>query len=101
MREQERTEQRRQHEARKEELRKATEESKVHEGFSLNAAPGSVTELKLGNVPPLQFVYCPAGKFSMGYAIAALLRQFVAWRAVVVNIMELTFCHFHDAFAIA
>ena len=48
MREQERTEQRRQHEARKEELRKATEESKVHEGFSLNAAPGSVTELNLG-----------------------------------------------------
>ena len=35
--------------------------------FSLNAAPGSVTELDLGNVPPLQFVYCPAGKFSMGY----------------------------------
>ena len=35
--------------------------------FSLNAAPGSVTELDLGTVPPLQFVYCPAGKFSMGY----------------------------------
>jgi formylglycine-generating enzyme required for sulfatase activity len=35
--------------------------------FALNAAPGSVTELDLGNVPPLQFVYCPAGKFSMGY----------------------------------
>ena len=35
--------------------------------FTLNAAPGSVTELNLGNVPPLQFVYCPAGKFSMGY----------------------------------
>ena len=35
--------------------------------FALNAAPGSITELNLGNVPPLQFVYCPAGKFSMGY----------------------------------
>ena len=35
--------------------------------FSLNAAPGTVTELDLGTVPPLQFVYCPAGKFSMGY----------------------------------
>ena len=39
----------------------------VKDAFSLNAAPGSVTELDLGNVPPLQFVYCPAGKFSMGY----------------------------------
>ena len=62
-----RTEQRRQLEAIKEELRKAREESKVHEVFSLNAAPGSITELNLGDVPPLQFVYCPAGKFSMGY----------------------------------
>ena len=35
--------------------------------FALNAAPGSITELNLGKVPPLQFVYCPAGKFSMGY----------------------------------
>ena len=35
--------------------------------FALNAAPGSVTKIYLGNVPPLQFVYCPAGKFSMGY----------------------------------
>ena len=35
--------------------------------FSMKAAPGSVTELDLGNVPPLQFVFCPAGKFSMGY----------------------------------
>ena len=32
----------------------------VSEAFSLNAAPGSVTELDLGNVPPLQFVYWPA-----------------------------------------
>ena len=39
----------------------------VKDAFALNAAPGSVTELDLGNVPPLQFVYCPAGKFSMGY----------------------------------
>ncbi len=39
----------------------------VKDAFSLNAAPGSVTELDLGNVPPLQFVYCPPGKFSMGY----------------------------------
>jgi len=39
----------------------------VGEAFSLNAEPGSVTELNLGNVPPLQFVYCPAGKFTMGY----------------------------------
>ena len=62
-----RTEQRRQLEASKEELRKARAESKVHEVFSLNAAPGSITELNLGKVPPLQFVYCPAGKFSMGY----------------------------------
>lgn len=37
------------------------------EAFALNAAPGSITELNLGNVPPLQFVYCPAGKFTMGY----------------------------------
>ena len=35
--------------------------------FSMKAAPGSITELDLGNVPPLQFVFCPAGKFSMGY----------------------------------
>ena len=40
---------------------------KMNDAFSLNVAPGSVTELDLGNVPPLQFVYCPAGKFSMGY----------------------------------
>ena len=40
---------------------------KMNDAFSLNAAPGSITELDLGNVPPLQFVYCPAGKFSMGY----------------------------------
>ena len=39
----------------------------VKDAFSLSATPGSVTELDLGNVPPLQFVYCPAGKFSMGY----------------------------------
>ena len=39
----------------------------VKDAFSLNAAPGSIKELDLGNVPPLQFVYCPAGKFSMGY----------------------------------
>ena len=39
----------------------------VKDAFSLNAAPGSITELDLGNVSPLQFVYCPAGKFSMGY----------------------------------
>lgn len=39
----------------------------VKDAFSLNAAPGSITELDLGNVAPLQFVYCPAGKFSMGY----------------------------------
>lgn len=39
----------------------------VKDAFALNAAPGSITELDLGNVPPLQFVYCPAGKFSMGY----------------------------------
>lgn len=42
-------------------------DGEVSEAFSLNATPGSVTELDLGNVPPLQFVYCPAGKFSMGY----------------------------------
>jgi formylglycine-generating enzyme required for sulfatase activity len=39
----------------------------VKDAFALNAAPGSITEIDLGNVPPLQFVYCPAGKFSMGY----------------------------------
>lgn len=39
----------------------------VAEAFSLNAAPGSVTTIDLGNVPPLQFVSCPAGKFTMGY----------------------------------
>ena len=39
----------------------------VKDAFSLSATPGSVKELDLGNVPPLQFVYCPAGKFSMGY----------------------------------
>lgn len=39
----------------------------VKDAFALNAAPGNVTELNLGNVPPLQFVYCLAGKFSMGY----------------------------------
>ena len=35
--------------------------------FAPNSAPGSITELNLGNFPPIQFVYCPAGKFSMGY----------------------------------
>jgi formylglycine-generating enzyme required for sulfatase activity len=40
---------------------------KTEGAFALNAVPGSVTKLDLGNVPPLQFVYCPAGKFSMGY----------------------------------
>ncbi len=40
---------------------------KTKEAFPLNAAPGDITEIDLGNVPPLQFVYCPAGKFSMGY----------------------------------
>ena len=40
---------------------------KPQPAFALNAAPGSITELNLGNVSPLQFVYCPAGKFSMGY----------------------------------
>ena len=39
----------------------------IKDAFALNAAPGSITELNLGDVPPLQFVYCPAGKFSMGY----------------------------------
>ena len=44
-----------------------TTPNRVENAFSLNVAPGSITELDLGNVPPLQFVYCPAGKFSMGY----------------------------------
>ncbi len=46
---------------------RASATEKTEGAFSLNAAPGSVTKLDLGNVPPLQFVYCPAGKFSMGY----------------------------------
>ena len=42
-------------------------DGEVSKAFSLNAAPGSIAEIDLGNVPPLQFVYCPAGKFTMGY----------------------------------
>ena len=42
-------------------------DGEAKEAFALNAAPGSVTEIDLGNVPPLKFVYCPAGKFTMGY----------------------------------
>ncbi len=45
----------------------ATTPNLVEDAFSLNAAPGSITELNLGDVRPLRFVYCPAGKFSMGY----------------------------------
>ena len=45
----------------------ATTPNLIEDAFSLNAAPGIITELNLRNVPPLRFVYCPAGKFSMGY----------------------------------
>ena len=46
---------------------RASATEKTEGAFALNAVPGSVTKLDLGNVPPLQFVYCPAGKFTMGY----------------------------------
>ena len=46
---------------------RASATEKTEGAFALNAVPGSVTKLDLGNVPPLRFVYCPAGKFTMGY----------------------------------